>query len=82
MSNLTGIKLFGKKKTYTRVTFNTPENYQFLKSTQYNWGHGRLHTCTDTVLEMHAVTVRGTPENSFKGMLIFQMLSDINKPPN
>lgn len=31
---------------------------------------------------MHAATAPGTPENSFKGMLIFQMLSGINKPPN
>lgn len=71
-----------KNNIHTRVTFNTPENYLFLKSALYTWGHGRLHKRTDTVLEMHVVTARGIPENSFKGTLIFQMLSDINKPPN
>ena len=32
--------------------------------------------------ETHVVTAWGMPGNSFKGMLIFQMLLDINKPPN
>lgn len=32
--------------------------------------------------ETHVVTAQGMPGNSFKGMLIFQMLLDINKPPN
>lgn len=32
--------------------------------------------------KMHLVTAWGMPGNSFKGMLIFQMLLDINKPPN
>lgn len=32
--------------------------------------------------EVDAVTPRGMSGNSFKGMLIFQMLLDINKAPN
>lgn len=48
-------------------------------------GHGRLHMRTLALLwhsETHVVTAWGMPGNSFKGMLIFQMLLDINKPPN
>lgn len=48
-------------------------------------GHGLLHMRTLALLwhsETHVVTAWSMPGNSFKGMLIFQMLLDINKPPN
>lgn len=48
-------------------------------------GHGLLHMHTLALIwhsKTHVVTAWGMPGNSFKGMLIFQMLLDINKPPN
>lgn len=48
-------------------------------------GHGLPHMHTLALIwhlqHTHVVTAWGTG-NSFKGMLIFQMLLDINKPPN
>lgn len=52
----------------TQESHNKPDNYLLLKST--------------AVLEVHAFTAQGMSGNSFKGMLIFQMLLDINKAPN
>lgn len=48
-------------------------------------GHGLLRIRILTLIwhsKTHVVTAWGMPGNSFKGMLIFQMLLDINKPPN
>lgn len=54
--------------TNTQESYNKPDNYLLLKST--------------AALEVQAFTAQGMSGNSFKGMLIFQMLSDINKAPN
>lgn len=48
-------------------------------------GHDLLHMRTLALIwhsKTHVVTAWGMPGNSFKGMLIFQMLLDINKAPN
>lgn len=54
--------------TNTQESYNKPDNYLPLKST--------------AALEVQAFAARGMSGNSFKGMLIFQMLLDINKAPN
>lgn len=44
-----------------------------------------IHMCALALIwhaKTHVVTACGMPGNSSKGMLIFQMLLDINKPPN